>query len=633
MPRTDGEENVSPTQPSVASTHMRSPAVDSTFSQADTILTRNSQYTANTGGRARQSWRDGIGTFLHTSRFLSNDPTQITPPMSSVTPRYTAINHNSPVAGQERRGAVTLVELCASPITGPDEPRSFFDSDSESDGEPVISRASSVRAQRPKLVEHHSTTSGRSLRVYESPHGAMQSPRPTLNESELLLAILLKHPNGLTPTTESLNPVDIVGGPAEALSVLTANAVDQASTTALAPTPPSPQLSFTPSSILDVPDTPTRIEALDTLPSPMGGFGTIRVPQTPPSRKVAVLLGTSAVDGLRSHPVHGMEVSGLQRAISAPPLPFRNSNRKVTIRPLDLTSVHDPSGRRLFRESVVTTPYPTRNGSLGFSEVSPLSAIANARIADALPPTKEERDRFPSPSRPEILLLELALARHLAGTTTVQIEVEDKGTFDDEALFRILRKSYNSSLLGLVRRFAVAKRLTSATSTDPNFDANNFLQHLRRPGLGHKRKTWLAWLRAQQTKVKRNGSRGTGHGVSFYSPSSTPRMPFTAFDVKEDGKPPPPTITFHFEFSPAKIALACFAIVSLSCAAAIVWVLFGVPGAGLAQGHGDRTGVASETWRHNAAQRVVTGLVLGVFVSLLGTLGAVAWILGSWLLL
>lgn len=70
----------------------------------------------------------------------------------------------------------------------------------------------------------------------------------------------------------------------------------------------------------------------------------------------------------------------------------------------------------------------------------------------------------------------------------------------------------------------------------------------------------------------------------------------------------------------------------MSALAAILWVLFGVPGFGAAHGHHDLA-MPIEKWQVDAQGRVLTGLVLGVFVALLGTLGGAGWIGGSWLLL
>ena len=211
-------------------------------------------------------------------------------------------------------------------------------------------------------------------------------------------------------------------------------------------------------------------------------------------------------------------------------------------------------------------------------------------------------------------------------TTLVQITVEHRSTYDDEALFRILRKSYNQTLLGLAYYLVTARALRGVTFTDPMFDAPSFLRHLLTPKLGHKRKTWLLWLREHQIKANPSTSSGSEKSVSFHSPASTPRMPFFKMHKVH------PRLTFHFEFSLSRIALAIIGINIMSCLAAIFWVLFGVPGIGPAQGH-NKLVMPAEKWLLDAQGRVLTGLVLGIFVALLGTLCGAGWIAGSWLLL
>ena len=162
----------SPTQPSVFRAEVRSPTVPSSFSRAGTVLTSGTHYTANTGGRARQSWRNSINGFWRTPSFLSNESNRSTARRSKSVTGNSTDNTVSPIS--DAPTGFPAIKLPASPVAGPDEPCSFFDSDSESDGEPVLtvlSRANSVRAQRPQLIEHDSSASGRSLRVYGAPLG------------------------------------------------------------------------------------------------------------------------------------------------------------------------------------------------------------------------------------------------------------------------------------------------------------------------------------------------------------------------------------------------------------------------------------------------------------------------------
>ena len=656
----------SPTQPSIFSAEVRSPTLSTSFSQADTLLTSRTHYTANTGGRARQSWRNSINGLWRTPSFLSNEPNRSAAHRSNSVAGNSINTTGSPGVSPQTR--LPAIELPASPVAGPDEPRSFFDSDSEGDEGPVLSRASSVRAQRPQLVEHTSSASGRSLRVYgASPRPSMNAgppvnsaqqapgslytlydvtpqaqrrvpddtrPGPSISKAQQLLGIPLNDVVGLTPAVVEEDRGESIKGPAQALEALTANAVDAASTTGLAPTPsPKSDLSDVPTSIIEIPNTPSRIEALSTLPSSMGGFGTLRMPHGPKLETATVddhqtrsprKLKNSATDGLRSNPIKDSETSRLHRATSAPPLPFRHPHRKVTIRPLDL----EAAGEYRIRQSVVSTPYPLRSRSLAVDAMSPLSVLASTKTSPVLPPTSEEPDHFPLPPRTEVLYLELAVARHHPMTTLVQITVQDRSIYDDEALFIFLRKSHSQTFLGMLHYLVTARTLSSVTFTDPMFDAPSFLRHLHSPKLGHKRKTWLCWLREHQVKP-RPGSSNTGgseKSLSFHSPASTPRMPFFKTHKAH------PRLTFHFEFSLPRIALAVIGTIVMSSFAAILWVLFGVPG--LAAGKGRYEQVTPvEKWQLDAQARVLTGLVLGILVALLGTLSGAGWIAGSWLLL
>jgi hypothetical protein len=663
----DSSTTPSSRQPSTFSADMRSPTVPSSFSQADTVLTGGTQYTANTGGRARQSWRNGINGFWRTPSFLSTENSRLAAHRSNSTAGDGTEKAVSPTSDAPLSGT-PAIELPASPVAGPGEPRSFFESDSESDWEPVLSRASSVRAQRPQLVEHNPNVSGYSLRVYDTSLGSSPNPGPSsskthqvvssplntlhdltphtqranpndtrpgpsISKAEQLLGTPLKNLTDLTPAVEQEDPVDNPGGPAKALEALTANALNRASTTALAPTPPSlSELSYTSASIVETTNTPSRIEAQSTHLLSMGGFHARYMPhhhlfesENVGGQHTGFLIHEEApaTDGLRSTPIQCPDISRLHRAISAPPLPLRHPRRRATIRPLDLES----TGEYRLRQSVVSTPYPTRAGSLGVDAISPLSAIAYTKVRQALPPTSEARDRFPSPPRTEVLHLELAVARHPSITTLVKIIVEDRSTYDDETLFKVLQRSYTHTLLGPSQYLMTARALSGVTFTDPLFNATSFLQHLLSPKLGHRRKTWLVWLREHQVKPAPGSGSGSGSekSVSFYSPASTSRMP--SFKMYKTH----PRLTFHFEFSLPRIALAIIGNILMSCLAAILWVLFGVPGVG-PERH-PKLAIPVQKWQLDAQGRVLTGLVLGVFVAFLGTLGGAGWVAGSWLLL
>ena len=650
MSQRDDLTEVPPAEPSISSRDLQSSAISPTFSQADTLLTRRTDYAANTGGKARQSWRSSINGLGRALSFSSNDSSLAAAPASPGTVPPNSSNHVSPT-----QASVPAIELPASPVAGPGCPRSFFDSDSESDHEHVIHRASSVRTQRPQLVHHNFSASGRGLRVY-GPEGERLKlletrPGPSVSKAEQVLGVVTKSTTRLVPAeflpatpehedrTEHIDAVEGSGGPAAALLALTANAVDTASMTALAPTPSENSSMSTPPPVVEVPTLRTPITVLDIVPTPVTSFGTLRalaqqgdedtkeiMPASSGSSLIFGLSGNSptlgrALNGLRFNPVSSAAAPRLNRAISAPPLPGRHPHRRVTIRPLDL----DAAGQYRLHQAIVSTPYPTRNGSIAISDVSPLSALASAKVADAVPPSSLKSDRFPSPARQEALLLELAIARHHSATTLVQIKIEDKSTYDDEALFRVLQQSYKTTLLGTACHLLTARSLSNVTSTDLTFDAPNFVRHLRSPRLGLKRKTWLIWLREQQLKPKRNGSNESEKSTSLYSPGSPPRMPFfRSLKVQ-------PRVTFHFEFSVARIALAVLCTVLMSCLAAILWVVFGVPGFG--PGSQQNIAPTGKSWEVDAQNRVLAGLVLAVLVAFLGALCSAGWIAGSYLIL
>jgi hypothetical protein len=364
----------------------------------------------------------------------------------------------------------------------------------------------------------------------------------------------------------------------------------------------------------------------------MGGFGFLHIAHSS-------LANSSAVDGLRSNPPTDNEkgVSRLRRAISAPPLQLtsHHPHHKVPIRPSDLVITDAAGHHRLCRESVVSTPYPTCTGSVATQEDSLAAAIATSSATQPLPFEKHRQsDRFPSPFHGEILFLQLALVRHPGATTLVEVEIKDKGTFDDAALFAAFRHSYNHNLLNLARRLPTARSLSHATlssNATTTFDSTDFLNHLLAPKLGTKRKVWLKWLRSQQPRTQQRQEQEQKAARTQYRSSysaSRSRMSFTPTESQPQTRP---CITLHYSFAVARILLVVVSTILLSVLATVLWVLFGVPGAQM--GTGARIGIDSFDWRMDAPQRVLTGFVLGVLVLLLGSMGSAVWVAGSWTLL
>jgi hypothetical protein len=90
------------------------------------------------------------------------------------------------------------------------------------------------------------------------------------------------------------------------------------------------------------------------------------------SRPDSSRIGISPLDALRSNPVTRLDTIGLHRATSAPPLPHCR-NRKVTICPVDMKAIHASNNKKLFRDSVVSTAYPTRHHSFAIGDLPPRS--------------------------------------------------------------------------------------------------------------------------------------------------------------------------------------------------------------------------------------------------------------------
>ncbi|KIW47025.1 uncharacterized protein PV06_02638 [Exophiala oligosperma] len=522
---------------------------------------------------------------------------------------------------------LTEGELDVLPInvSGPIEPNSFYDSDDSGQESPVIERASSVRVAKPNIVQHNNNSGGSIPRLY-APHST-----PTEVESgqgkdlQASSGRFLSTSAGGKEQYQPENP----SGPEDALKALEGRDSNEDTLTALPQVVSFPyrpeQNDSVKETIIEFPDTPGRVEALSTLPTPMGGFGSVRLPPsgagTTASSSGTFVSTTPSLDGLRSNPPTELDKK-LSRAISAP---VRNS-RRVTIRPADLILTQTNNDHKLFRKNIVSTPYPARHSSIGeideivaanaggrkpsresnskskgstssklsrslrrsrstrkksLSSTSPSTKVdldsntekqpqhsfsdeplaEKDKTAPEIPlstkpvlggasSTPAKSDRFPSPVAPEVLFLDLRLARHPSAKTTIEIEITDKTNFDDEQLFTLIQKSYRSRLLGVARRLFSARVLsyasfgtdlaTISTATTPprrnwypgsplpaltpgvgggvgthEIDGTDFVKHLHNPRLGRRRKMWLLWLRNnQQTESfassRRNRARHAG---------------------------------------------------------------------------------------------------------------------------
>lgn len=505
-------------------------------------------------------------------RKRSNDTTGSSP----VDPCYDPKTKTLRLPGKTQSPVATSPVI--GRITGPDEPRSFYDlgSDDSSDAEPVLQRASSVRVSKPLIVQHSNNSGGSVPKFY--------APQTTPIGDEILVPKPLSLGHQLMNTSSAdddgraEDQPQPLGGPQDALTTLEGHearvkllsAVSEA--TSEASTSPRDTLKRT---ILEFPSPPAGDEGTDTLPTPMGGFGLLRTSKTGSDAGYSTSTYVApSIDGLRSNPITDFDKK-LSRAISAP---AGHPARRVTIRPADLVINRADNDCKLFRESIVSTPYPARQNSMVEFDEQPAPQVVTPRqlrrsrplptkntnvretkstedkkqtmkkvedetsnekdlppkiplstkptISSAINFVTPRSDRFPSPVAPEVLFLDLRLGRHPSARVTVEIEINDKTTFDDEQLFTIIRKCYDAELLGLVRGLLSARRLSHASfSSTTNGDdinisrsspatwhgahghghgqnlptgANDFVRHLLHPSLGHRRKIWLLWLRDQQ---------------------------------------------------------------------------------------------------------------------------------------
>lgn len=502
-------------------------------------------------------------------RNTSKDTTASSP----VDPLYDPKTRTLGLPGQGQSSVIA--NPVTGPITGPDEPRSFYDSGSEdsSDGEPVLQRASSVRVAKPLIVQHSNGSGGSIPKVYASQKSGDESlvPKP-LSLSHQLMNVNTPDTNGDQVLEDIPNPS---GGPQDALQALEGHlsAVPEATSEGSL----SPRASFN-KKLLERTDIIPGYEGVDILPTPTGRFGLTRISQmgSDTADSTNTYVGSS-LDGLRSNPLTEFDKK-LSRAISAP---ARHPARRVTIRPADLVINHANNDHKLFRESIVSTPYPARQNSMVEFEDQPAPEVVTPRRLRRSKPllsakkelispgskSKKEKandegeavrekdqspriplstkptvssghsvgglvtsksDRFPSPVAPEILFLNLRLARRPAARVTVEVEINDKATFDDEQLFTIVRKACSMNLLGIARGLLSARHLSHASlsnvaganddihmhrRSNPNtvtwyghgqhtatgaIDGVDFARHLVHPALGRRRKIWLLWLRNQQ---------------------------------------------------------------------------------------------------------------------------------------
>jgi len=604
---------------------------------------------------------------------------------------------------------------------------------------PVIGRASSVRVSKPQIVQHKPTTLAK-------PHGGFQV-HPTFDSHapRKVERIVEEQPEMLANTTGESTPRASHDG--------TSPAATKDDQTEKSTASGGFSSTITPSqgglseggrgASSDVPmETATALPTGNTLHS---GYPGILNSEASARDQTAVQPGDEAEPAQL-----------LNRAMSSPlPLPGKGISRRVTIRPTDLI-IKNHNTQSSFRESVVTTPYPTRISSdsssmdfgvkegIGGKESKKAKEKERRRVSfshvSSDISSRGAKDRFPSPERPEVLFLDLNLLRHPNARTTIEIQIADKSTFDDELFFQQIRTAYSKQLLGVPRlAFTLVRRIGNVSVTAPEnydaaeFDSISFIKHFQDPSLGRKRKAWVIWLRnnnprsaaptatiaspkaafankidnlnrlSLRTRMPRHSRHSSGnkshhtdrdnnndeenkrfstaseansfhfvyspavlrlpflprndngqshshsdspgaHAVagspcrSFFWPSDFSSSSASRSRLAEESEAVKiVTLSFHHEFRTGIIALFTLLVILQAVLASVIWVIFGVPGTrpgmdGEQQIAGGHTATNMD-WRIHARTRVLTGVVIGLVVLLIGGLveGALVW--GSWLML
>jgi len=626
-------------------------------------------------------------------------------------------------------------------------PSSICDNASDSeysvaeDTRPVIGRASSVRVSKPQIVQHKPTT------LTKSHSGLKTRSTYDSHASHNVDQIAEEQPEMLTNTSGE----STARASEEGTSPIAAKEFGNARSTSNGKSP------FATTPALGGLSKGGRRASSDVSADTAKALPTGNTLHSVYPSIVNTEASTRPQTGLQQDQ-ESAPIQVLNRAMTSPfPLPGKGLSRRVTIRPTDLI-IKNHNAQSSFRESVVTTPYPTRISSDSSSMESGVEEpkaekefsrtkdkerrrVSFSRVASDIS-SRGAKDRFPSPERPEVLFIDLNLLKHPNARTTIEIQIADKSTFDDELFFQQIRTAYSKQLLGVPRlALTLVRRIGNVSITAPanfdaaDFDSASFIKHFLNPRLGRKRKAWVIWLRNNNprsaaptpTIAPPNGapvrqidnlnrlslrtrlpghSRGSSWNKSHhtdrdasatdahkrlstasdansfhfvYSPA-VPRLPFlpradtgqqqpqshaaspgahaaagspcrsffwpsdfsasTASRARLADEPDAAdmvTVSFHHEFRAGVIALCTLLVILQAVFACVVWVVFGVPGTrpgmdGEQQIAGGRAAINAD-WRVDARSRVLTGVVIGLVVLIIGGLieGALVW--GSWLLL
>lgn len=328
------------------------------------------------------------------------------------------------------------------------------------------------------------------------------------------------------------------------------------------------------------------------------------------------------LDGLRSNPV--------KRAATAP-----TGKKKKVVLPLDIGNE-----QRTVRESIVSTPYPLRYKDRKSGDDEELARPGSGLNLDKGIVKDEASIILILYSRSSNIPI---IRKHIVPEAKEETLFDDdekkppfratrKVDFDDEKLFRLIRKEY-VSMRGIVKGFASARdvhginllgyhrlsqlalrehrptRRKTFRVYDDIFTEQRMMDLWMSPRKGRKKYEWVEWIR------------------------SLPRYPEGLHHTGEENV----ALELVEGWNVRKITFASSLVLVLSILATLLWTFLGVDGGVILQNDaavGFPVALRMKSAGYlGAGTRVGTGIMLGVLVLLLGWTGVGAWILLSWLIM
>ena len=368
-------------------------------------------------------------------------------------------------------------------------------------------------------------------------------------------------------------------------------------------------------------------------------------------------------------------------------LPPTKPTKRVTVIPPPI-SISDPTGQSPL--NITRTPYPFTHRKV-FPPMSPVSESSEDTISrESVLSVCVRRNNANRPAR--VSRMVLPKSADLRSPNMTSPEKNEKHfeslDYDDSHFFQQLRSEY-SKLRGPFRflsaqtlqRITVeyfghrsgrpvqcgscdhagseamrSPRLLAFKGLADTFSEEKLMEHYRNPKAGRARYSWVHWahrIAASTTPAllkipitppppgsaatdgtfedegkgasNSNNNNGSGNGNDA-NEASKAKEAADNYDVDsgETAENSGVGIEYIEDWSIPRIASALAVILLLAIAATLLWIFLGV-GPALANGDIVTGGL------RNAGERVVTGLVFGVFVFLIGLVAVLAWVWVSWL--